>query len=282
MKYKIKLLIAVAIMVIVSAKFNSVLGQVTLNSNNQTGVVPNPNEYVGSGNGYNLEFKSGTASLYMKLLTNGKLGLSNPANWLGGFTPNFSFDVDAGDINLHTFTNSYRIGDGSTGNSFRVLWHNGDTSSIYVGVGAGISTTPSSTLNNTLIGNNAGTSIVNAFRNVAIGQGALQNLVNPIGGESENTAVGVRALQHNYAYGGCALGYQAGQNNDYGCSLVAIGEEAAQLSLHGNNNMAIGEAALKHDAYLSENIAIGKTALEWMSFNPGSDDTCVDNGTTDV
>ncbi len=34
-------------------------------------------------------------------------------------------------------------------------------------------------------------------------------MVNPIGGESENTAVGMNALHDNLAYGDCALGFAA-------------------------------------------------------------------------
>ena len=52
------------------------------------------------------------------------------------FTSTFKLNVQAGDINLNTFTNAYRIEDGSTNNSFPVLWRNNHTEDIFVGVNA--------------------------------------------------------------------------------------------------------------------------------------------------
>jgi hypothetical protein len=214
-------------------------------------------------------------------------------------------------IGLNLTTNYFGI------NNTPVLWHNGNVEDIFVGVGAGNNfmnhhshvcvghlsgtritigdsltfvgyesgTTNDTGSYNTAVGCRALFSNRSASNNVAIGNNALHSLVmwtdDGGGHESENTAVGVDALHDNVAYGACALGYQAGQYNTTGCSLVAIGEQAAQSSLHGNNNMAIGEVALRHNAYLSENVALGKWALEWMDFNPGSSDACVNgNGFT--
>ncbi len=162
----------------------------------------------------------GATAPLMLLTTSGNFGIGNT------FTPVYKLDVTSGDINLNTFTNAYRIGDGSTGNSFPVLWHNGIITNIYVGVGAGSNSTNSTNIHNSFVGNNAGNATTSsrdntaigfealyknqdADSNVAVGSGALHEMVNPIGGESENTAVGMNALHDNLAYSGYALGFVA-------------------------------------------------------------------------
>lgn len=57
------------------------------------------------------------------------------------FTPIFKIDVQAGDINLNTFINAYRIDDGSTYNSLPLFWHNNYTKDIFVGIYEGFANT---------------------------------------------------------------------------------------------------------------------------------------------
>ncbi|MEO8088220.1 MAG: tail fiber domain-containing protein, partial [Bacteroidota bacterium] len=233
-----------------------------------------------SSKNINLSTFNGSLIKRMTILSTGEVGIGN-------FTPAFLFDVN-GDIDINTTTGAYWLANGS--GSDRILWHNADLTSIFVGVNAGNSgINAAGGLYNTLVGNNAGVATTgglyntaigfealyknnDAHQNVAIGCRALHEIATGIIDDgspaSENTAVGVNALYNNLAYGGCALGFKAGEGNQYGCSLIAIGEEAAQLSLDGNNNMAIGEASLKHNAYLSENVALGKTAMEMMNYVP--------------
>ncbi|MEO8085942.1 MAG: tail fiber domain-containing protein [Bacteroidota bacterium] len=292
---KIKQLISTIFLLFITAFSLTVKAQVTTPAN--TGISSN---FVGwnstelfdlnvehKGSLYNMNFKT-NALQRLQILANGNVAIGN-------FTPAFLLDVN-GDIDINTTTGAYWLANGS--GSDRILWHGGDIRNIFVGVNAGNpGVTSAGGFYNTLVGNEAGFSTTgglyntaigyqalynnnDAHQNVAIGSGALYSLVTGIGPpydlpESENTAVGVNALHDNLAYGGCALGFNAGKENVHGCSLVAIGEEAAELSLDGNNNMAIGEAALKSNKYLSENIAIGKTALEMMNFNPTGTYSCL-------
>lgn len=194
----------------------------------------------------------------MTILNTGEVGVGN-------FTPIYKFDVEAGDINLHTITNGYRIVGGGGSTSDYVLWHNGNLQDIFVGVGAGNNfmmhhahvcvgnlsgtritfgdsltfvgdesgTTNDTGSYNTAVGCRALFSNRSASNNVAIGNNALHSLVmctdDGGGHETENPAVGVDALYYNMAYGGCALGFGAGKYNVHGCSLIAIGEEAVYL-----------------------------------------------------
>ena len=61
--------------------------------------------------------------------------------------------LTGGDLNIVKSINGYQI------NNNYVLWHNDDPTSIFVGVGAGASQPASSTLYNTLVGNNAGNAL---------------------------------------------------------------------------------------------------------------------------
>ena len=77
--------------------------------------------------------------------------------------------------------NAYRIGDGSTGNSFKVLWHNGIVSNIYVGVGAG---NTNATAYNTFVGDSTGTNTGNSI--VFPGEGTRNTFVGHMAGFSND------------------------------------------------------------------------------------------------
>lgn len=61
--------------------------------------------YVGWASANNLDFKMGTTpTQYMTFTSGGLLGIGTT------FTPTYKLDVDAGDINVNTSTNCYRLG----------------------------------------------------------------------------------------------------------------------------------------------------------------------------
>src|SRR6185312_15252389 len=141
-------------------------------------------------------------------------------------TPGFMIDAQCGsttdlDINVGCSTCStpdavgYRIG------SNMVLWHNGLTSSIFVGVNAGQlgqhntfvgsgagQSNPSGLWWNTYVGEQAGNSANGDF-NTFVGQVAGQGDVG-----QANTFMGVSAGQHNNGLANSFLGLGAGQNNN--------------------------------------------------------------------
>ena len=89
-------------------------------------------------------------------LTEGFVGIGCAAplgtTIFGPAFPAHRLDVDLGDINVNQPKNGYRIGGGSAlVPSDFVLWHNGNISNIYVGVGAGLYDIGSA---NTFVGNN--------------------------------------------------------------------------------------------------------------------------------
>jgi hypothetical protein len=193
-----------------------------------------------------------------------------------------------GDINLingggsGVHINSYQI------NGQRVLWHNDDVSSIFVGADAGLNTIPSPTnprfntfmgsnagvaINhiassyNTFVGSYAGSSATNTHTNTFIGAEAGKLASSPMTG---NAAVGYQCLYQTQAYGGCALGWQAGYSNTIGCGIVAIGEVALKYNTLGNYNIAIGYNTMYSNTTSNYNVAIGPEALWTQNFSNGS------------
>lgn len=195
----------------------------------------------------------------------------NSSNIGIGLSPSFKLDVTGGDINLNTSTSSYRLSNGTT--SDKILWHSGNQKNIFVGVGAGNNSITASSANTTLVGYNAGNTLNNSglWNNSFIGSysGSLAYTDNTIAvGCSYNTGVGAYTLQNTLAYGGSALGYLAGMNNMYGCSITAVGERAMQYNTNGNDNCAFGHHALISNKSLSSNVAIGSEALSTQDFDP--------------
>ena len=182
--------------------------------------------------------------------------------------------VNLGDLTLVQPTNAYEIGDpnASTPTNNRVLWHNGFTEDIFVGVDAGNATMighdntyvgnmagnmTSDGAENTCVGNGAGTGIQEGDWNTYVGYDA--GLRNKEG--YGNTGVGYQALLNTHAYGGCAFGYNTASSNTRGCSIVAIGENALYSNVSGDRNNALGFNALTGNQGLSDNVAIGSYAL---------------------
>ncbi len=155
------------------------------------------------------------------------LGSGGPnAGFVGigpGFLPNFRLDVDKGDINVNQPTNGYRIGGTSAFYPSKyVLWHNGNTDNIYVGVDAGNGNVTNIGDWNSFMGNYAGTNI---------GKG------------NENTFIGAYAGYSNIDNGSNSfLGYLSGYNNT-GDWNTFIGRSAGENSFIDNNNTVTGAAA---------------------------------------
>jgi hypothetical protein len=187
-----------------------------------------------------------------------------------GYAGSYKLDVN-GNINAGgsstTTTNGFYLG------TSKILWHNGDVSSFYAGVGAGASIT-STTLKNTFVGNNAGSGSNNTDGqlNTFIGYetGSLADNTSAV--MYGNAAVGVYALQHTKAYGGCALGSSAGAANTTGCGIIAIGESAMSGNTLGDYNIAIGYDALAGNKTSSYNVAIGPQALSSQNWPNGTGD----------
>jgi hypothetical protein len=179
----------------------------------------------------------------MTILGNG--GGTNGFVGIGTITPLQKLDVSNGNITLSTINKAYMI-DGS-----QVLWHKGDVSNIFVGVGAGANNVAGQGLNNTFVGNNAGLNNVGSNISPATGQ--------------YNTAVGNNALKAN----------QDGAFN------VAIGTSAlSKYNPTGLNtqegNIAIGHNALAVDKNSQQNTAVGYQALSMNGANlPGDENTAV-------
>jgi hypothetical protein len=182
------------------------------------------NDWIGwTSTGQNLQFGygSGTPVYTMELIPgsgNGDLNLIN-----GTTTPSVAH------------TNAYRIG------GYRVLWTNDDNTSIYVGDGAGASTSASSTLNNTFVGNNAGTLNTSGADNTFIGYNA---------GAANTTADGNTAVGSN---AGAAI--NTGEDNTF------VGESSGAANTTAEGNTAIGYDALSSATTMGWNTAVGYKAL---------------------
>lgn len=155
--------------------------------------------------------------------------------------------TSGGDVNLNGSSNSYQI------NSNKVLWNNGHSEDIFVGVGAGASTTG---LYNTFIGYNSGNSNSTGTSNVATGYQALATN----SGGANNNAYGYRALYVNTASSNNAFGYAALTVNSSGLANTAMGHGALTTNLTGSNCSALGYQSLLNST-ADNNTGIGYRAL---------------------
>jgi hypothetical protein len=135
-----------------------------------------------------------------------------------------------------TKKNAYEIG------GDKVLWHNGDSRNIYVGVGAGASKT--SGIANTFMGYHAGYLDINNDSNTFIGShtGASLNSVRSYGHTFIGSYAGAAFNQPN-VYGNTYVGYSAGRYDTAGTENTLIGYNTCTANNNITNATAIGANA---------------------------------------
>src|SRR3989344_4391578 len=208
----------------------------------------------------------------MRVHSNGFVGIGNTS-------PAYMLDLGSGDINIGSVNNGYRI------NGALVLTQRNITSSLFVGNGAGNSTTAS---NNTAVGykslytntsatpnnavgayalysNTTGTfnlgfgdsalySNTTAAGNLAIGSYSMRKTTSG----SNNTSVGGKTMYANTSgAGNAAFGWAALTSNTTGANSAAYGYQSLFYNTTGNNNSAIGFKALFNNTTGSDNTALG-------------------------
>ncbi len=179
----------------------------------------------------------------------------------------------AGDLDIINPTNGYEIGDWTANppTNNLVLWHNGITSNIYVGVGAG---NTHSTFSNTFMGYNAGINSGNSSttnwdgsRNTFVGHAAGAS--NDYG--HENSFFGDSAGYSNIGriaatgidsggYRNTFIGTCAGFSNLYGKSNTYVGFKTGYFCLGDYNTMTGRAAGFRADG--TDNCYYGKDAAQ--------------------
>lgn len=176
-------------------------------------------------------------------------------------TPTHMLDVNDGDINVITANRGYMIG----GNY--VLWHKGNISNIFVGVGAGFLSSGSNNTfmgkdagrnstgsNNTFLGYNAGLVNTTAKENVFIGSNAgasnttadFSVFIGHDAGrnnttETDNVFIGWKTgVANTGGRAGTFVGTNAGMNNTTGRFNSFYGDEAGLFNQTGENNVFMG------------------------------------------
>ncbi len=209
---------------------------------------------------------------WLTALNNGgaadKLGESgnNPLNMYTNNTLKLILTA-GGDLNINTSTNGYQI------NANTVLWHKGHPENIFVGVGAGASTTG---LYNTFTGNGAGFTNVGGTKNTFNGYAAGFNTNSHSTGGNDHTFIGYEAGYNNCngdAEGICQkntfVGSSSGYSNTFGGLNTFLGAYAGYNNTTNFENVAVGSYALYTQAYSGENftynVAVGNEALYYNS-----------------
>ncbi len=200
---------------------------------------------------------------------------------IGTVIPAFILDVNGGDINISNAANGYRIGPGVAGSNY-VLWHNGNTTNIFVGVGAGLVTANGQ---NTFVGNNAGVINTTGGQNTFVGfQTGQANIAG-----SQNAFFGTRAGWSNNNVQNSFMGYEAGYSNTTGnqntymgfwsgassTSTIENSFYGAQSGFNtttGNRNAFLGEESGFWNTTGTLNVCVGHAA---GFFNTGNNNTFV-------
>ncbi len=230
MKNFTKLLMFILFIIAVNKKVNSQNPYWQAGGNISTGLdgVTSANNQLGTfvGNPTDLNFITNGNTNMTILNSNGYVGIGtvNPAQLL---------EVTGGNIHISGATNSYMLG------GFPIIWHNGITSNIYVGVGAGNSS--STALKNTFVGYQAGTS------STSVQYGDLNTFIGYWAGTLNtegrgNTFVGVKAGENNSTGNwNTFTGILAGDQNDVGSKNSYYGKEAGYSNTSGAGNTCIGD-----------------------------------------
>ena len=118
--------------------------------------------------------------------------------------------------------------------------------------------------NNTLIGNEAGTSLTTGDNNVAVGFEALATE----DAHGDNTAIGYQALKTLNAGAdtfNVAVGYLAGTSVTTGTNNTLIGSFTGDAITDGSHNTALGISALSAETRGSRSVAVGEGALQFQN-----------------
>jgi len=203
---------------------------------------------------------------YGDLLKNGTVALTN--HWNAG-----SFTITSNKLvsNTDATINGMTVGMGG-GNIY---------TNTVVGYGALVFNTTG--LHNTAIGNSALSQNSGSY-NTAIGSLALRDNASSIG--SDNTAVGMQSLLHNYnGSQNTAIGSDAMTSNTTGIENTAIGASSLVSNTTGSYNIAIGLDSLKSAIVAIHNIGIGCNSLNFattsnnIAIGPGAGAFLSDNTT---
>ena len=123
--------------------------------------------------------------------------------------------------------------------------------------------------NNTLVGNEAGTSLTTGDNNVAVGFEALATE----DADGNNVAVGYQALKTLNAGAegkNTAVGYQTGKAITTGIQNTLMGHSAGMAITAGDKNTAIGFDSLPVNTDSNRNTAVGKGTLTTFNVTDGS------------
>lgn len=175
----------------------------------------------------------------MTILSGGNVGINTSS-------PAFKLQVSGGDIDAATSTNGYRIG----GNY--ILWHNGNTTDIFVGTFAGNSTLTGHY--NTFMGNNAGNANTSGTTNAFFGN--VAGTLNTTG--SNNTFLGANCGPKNTTgYENTFIGEECGASNTIGYSNIMLGFKTGYLNVDGIRNTYIGNLAGYTGSNADDNTFVG-------------------------
>ncbi|MEY2830208.1 MAG: hypothetical protein RIQ33_2066 [Bacteroidota bacterium] len=165
---------------------------------------------------------------------------------IGTAAPSQLLEVSGGNIHLFTPNTAYMLG------SNNILWHNGTTSNIFVGVNAGNSNLTLGTRRFTLIGNEAGFKQTSSAHDVtAIGyQAGYGNIIPSInaGGTFIGSQSGFAITSGDFnTFVGTLSGTNSNTNPFTGTSAggnnVFIGYQTGSVNIGGNSNTLIGTKA---------------------------------------
>ena len=107
------------------------------------------------------------------------------------------------------------------------------------------------------VGQNSVSTVSTGSNNVGVGNNIMSNAGG--GAASNNTAIGVNALQNTTGNNNTGLGYQALQNNTSGTDNTIIGYNTGGSITSGSNNILIGSGTDGPSANASNSLNIGNT-----------------------
>ena len=200
--------------------------------------------------------ETGSSALPINFRTNGALRMTILGNngatngFVGIGLPNPTSNLEVlNDIDINTSNRAYRIGGDD------ILKHGGNTSNLFVGIGAGLSNT--SGVGNTFIGSGSGASNTTANWNTFVGSSAGSGTTTGL----NNAFIGHQAgFLNSTGNNNVFFGSFAGNNNTTGEGNVIMGFNSGTSNTTGSNNILIGRSTNTNAANLTNATAIGANA----------------------